>query len=34
MEDKARYEGISEEFLSIYNNLKTHIFPIEESARQ
>ena len=34
MEDKARYEGISEEFPSIYNDLKTHIFPVEESAQK
>ncbi len=34
MEDKARYEGLSRDFPKIYNDLKTHIFPIEESARQ
>ncbi len=34
MENIAKYEGISEEFLIVYNDLKTHIFPVEESARQ
>jgi hypothetical protein len=34
MEDKARYEGLSGDFPIIYNDLKTHIFHLEESTQQ
>jgi len=34
MEDKARYEELSEEFSNVYNDLKIHIFSVEESAQQ